>query len=306
MVHRFAAHARPSLPAPEPVRSAVSRRSLLAFSGLSPILFAGRGALAAENGGRPLAVYGDSQAQGLAASLRSELRGGAFRLLNRTKPGTALGQPVAHDWVAAVRQSIEADRPAVAVMMFGGNDRVPARLADGRNLAFRGEPWLAFYRERLAAMVSALSEAGVLIVWCGNPNTRHQGYANDMAYLNDLYRAALPASGAVFVDIWNVAADRAGGYQSHGPGTDGSVQRLRTDDGIHFTRAGYDLVAQRVVRAVEALTTTPAPGPAPSTAIPRSPPAAAPEAASPATPPDAESPDAGAPATAIPDPTREG
>ena len=198
-------------------------------------------------------VYGDSQAQGLAASLRAGVRGGGLRLINRTKPATALSQPAAYDWVAAVRQSVAADHPAIALMMFGGNDRVPARLADGGNLPFRTEAWLAYYRERLHQLISILTEAGANIVWCGNPNTRDKRYADDMAYLNELYRQALPPTGAVFVDITDVAAGPAGTYVSHGPGPDGVVQRLRTDDGIHFTAAGYDLVATRVLKAINGL-----------------------------------------------------
>jgi hypothetical protein len=201
------------------------------------------------------AVYGDSQAEGLAVALLAAARGSRFRVINRTKAATALGQSATYDWVRVVQASVAKDHPAIAVMMFGGNDRVPARLPDGRALPFRGEPWLAYYRDRLQALISALTAAGTSIVWCGDPSTRDARYANDMAYLNSLYRDALPASDATFVDIWDVAAGLAGAYISHGPGPDGAVQRLRTDDGIHFTAAGYGLVALRVLRAMQDIIT---------------------------------------------------
>jgi hypothetical protein len=209
-----------------------------------------------------VAVYGDSQAEGLAVALLAATRGGRFQIANRTKAGSALSQPVTYDWLAAIRRSVSSDHPAIAVMMFGGNDRVPARLPDGRALPFRGDAWLAFYRERLKTIISALTDAGTRIVWCGDPNTRDDRYAQDMEYLNTLYRDALPAADAAFVDIRDVAAGPGGAYASHGSGTDGVVQRLRTDDGIHFTAAGYGLVARRVLRAMEEIGTRSRPPPA--------------------------------------------
>ena len=38
-----------------------------------------------------------------------------------------------------------------------------------------------------------------------------------------------------------------GGYAAYGKDRDGTTQRLRTDDGIHFTAAGYELIAERIV-----------------------------------------------------------
>jgi hypothetical protein len=242
----------------------VSRRKFISFL-LGGLLLVGtdRGQ-SEETTSSPVVVvvYGDSQAQGLAAGLRNAIRGSQFRLVNRTKPGTALGQPATHDWVAAVRHSVMTDHPAIAVVMFGGNDRVPVRLPDGRSLAFRSDAWVAYYGDRLRQLIAALGEAGTRIVWCGNPNAREQRYAADMAYLNELYREALRCADAIFVDTNDVAANPSGAFLSHGPGPDGVVRRLRSDDGIHFTAAGYELVANRVLPAMRTLAQRPALSPA--------------------------------------------
>ena len=201
------------------------------------------------------AVYGDSQAQGLAGGLIRQLRGTKrYRIINHTKPGSALGTPAVYDWVDVVQQAVPADQAAVAVLMFGGNDRVPGKTLDGKSLPFRGPEWLAFYRPRVAAILHQLAAANTRPVWVGNPITRDPGYSRDMDFLNDLYRTEVAANpSAVFLDVNAAVTDAKGAYQSHGDDVNGVTQRLRTDDGIHFTIAGYDKIAHLVIDRLDKL-----------------------------------------------------
>jgi hypothetical protein len=195
------------------------------------------------------AVYGDSQAQGLAGGLIRQLRGTQrYRIVNHTKPGSALGTPAIYDWVDTVQKAAPLDRAAFAVLMFGGNDRVPGKPLDGRSLPFRGADWLTFYRQRVAAILHELTAAKTKAVWIGNPVTRDQIYSRDMAYLNEIYRAEIAGEpSALFLDINAAVVDAKGEYQSHGPDVAGVTQRLRTDDGIHFTMQGYDKIARLIL-----------------------------------------------------------
>ena len=47
--------------------------------------------------------------------------------------------------------------------------------------------------------------------------------------------------------MWNVIADNQGQFTAYGPDRSGVTERLRNDDGIHFTAAGYELIAERVI-----------------------------------------------------------
>ena len=59
---------------------------------------------------------------------------------NRTKPGTAISQPGNYDWQAAV-DAYEPDATVkFAVLIFGGNDRLPMRPTDGTAMPFRSGP----------------------------------------------------------------------------------------------------------------------------------------------------------------------
>ncbi|MCK8785253.1 GDSL-type esterase/lipase family protein [Roseomonas sp. NAR14] len=292
--------------APLPRRGAV-------LGGLAGLLLAGRRARAEEGGPLTIAVLGDSQAQGLAQMmLRQVRRDPRFRVLNRTKPATAISQPVIHDWLAVAQRTAEHDRPDIAVLMFGGNDRVPARPAEGRYLPFRSAAWLEFYRGRVEAILRAFAEAGIPVIWCGNPIAREANYSRDMQYLNGLFRDATVAAGGTYLDIWTLVADDSGRFVGSGPALDGSMQRLRTDDGIHFTMAGYDLVAARVMQQVRAeadrmqaaarqgRAVVAAGRPAPAEAAPAGPAAPAAEAPPPDVPPTNAPPPDAPPAEARP------
>jgi len=45
-------------------------------------------------------------------------------------------------------------------------------------------------------------------------------------------------------------ADRDGHYAAFGKDRDGVTQRMRADDGIHFTAPGYELIAGRVLELI--------------------------------------------------------
>ena len=206
-----------------------------------------------------LVVFGDSQAQGVAVALRRLLRShdDGWHMQDRTRPGTSIGQPAGYDWPAALQGYASGPHAALVVVMIGGNDRLPIHLADGSTLAFRSEAWRAEYGRRVRAMLHSLQDAGIAVLWLGNPVCREPRYSADMRYLNGIVRDALAAStdrpAPRYVSLWSVVADQAGGYVAYAPGPDGATERMRLDDGIHFTPAGYDLVAARVMQAVTAL-----------------------------------------------------
>ncbi len=204
-----------------------------------------------------IAVFGDSQGEGLAQGLRHLLAGNkAYKILNRTKAGSALSQPLDYDWPGVVAKFAASESADVAIMMFGGNDRLPSRVADGPPLPFRSDAWKSLYEDRERAMVSTLTKAGIHVVWCGDPIASDDGYSADMAWLNERFQEALPRDDAEFLSLWTVVADDKGNYVTYGKAHDGTTRKLRGVDGIHFTDEGYIVVADRVMSTVTALKAT--------------------------------------------------
>lgn len=218
---------------------------LLGLASLPGIVRAGT-AVAQQFGPETIVVFGDSQGQGIAGGLqRVLLEDPRFRVINRTHPGAALVHGE-NEWLAPVRQFTAREHADIAVVMFGANDRLDMR-ESGAYLRFRTEEWRQAYAHRIDQILEALRGAGLRVLWCGNPIARSGTYSADMEYLNQIYAEETARYGALFLPLWTAVADDQGRYMAYGKDRDGVTQRLRNDDGIHFTSAGYALIADKII-----------------------------------------------------------
>ena len=198
-------------------------------------------------------VFGDSQAQGLAGGLQRVLIDDSrYKVLNRTRPGAALVHSQS-EWLAPVQNFVDKDKAEIAVVMFGANDRLDMRDDDGRYIHFRTDEWHDEYAKRVDKILTALTGGGLKIIWCGNPIARSAQYSADMSYINDIMSDEVAHYGGEFLPLWTVIADNQGQFTAYGPDRNGVTERLRNDDGIHFTAAGYELIAERVISVLPSL-----------------------------------------------------
>ena len=58
-------------------------------------------------------------------------------------------------------------------------------------------------------------------------------------------------AGIVYVDVWDGFVDDAGKFTPQGPDYQGQTRRLRTSDGVHFTKFGARKLALYVEREIE-------------------------------------------------------
>jgi hypothetical protein len=111
---------------------------------------------------------------------------------------------------------------------------------------FRSEEWEKIYSRRIDDTIAALKSKGVQVVWVGLPSIRGARSTSDAAYLNDLYRARSERAGITYIDVWDGFVDEAGKYSNYGPDYEGQVRRLRSNDGVFFTKAGAIKLARYV------------------------------------------------------------
>jgi uncharacterized protein len=118
---------------------------------------------------------------------------------------------------------------------------------------FRSDRWSAAYGRRIEETIAVLKSANVPVIWVGLPALRGTRSTSEMTYLNGLYRAAAEKTSIVYADVWDGFVDESGKFSVSGPDLEGQNRRLRTADGVHFTRAGARKLAHFVEREIQRL-----------------------------------------------------
>jgi uncharacterized protein len=116
---------------------------------------------------------------------------------------------------------------------------------------FRSDAWSEAYIKRIDDTIAALKGAGVPIFWVGLPPVRSGRNANDIPFLNELYRSRADKAGIVYVDVWDGFVDEDGRFAQSGPDFEGQTRRLRTGDGVYFTQPGARKLAHFVEREID-------------------------------------------------------
>lgn len=117
-------------------------------------------------------------------------------------------------------------------------------------IEFRTDQWAEIYSKRIDETIAALKSKGVPVFWVGLPSIRGPKSTADAVYLNDLYRARAERAGAVYIDIWDGFVDEGGKYSNFGPDYEGQMRRLRSNDGVFFTKYGAFKLAHYVEREI--------------------------------------------------------
>lgn len=241
---------------------------------------------------RTILVLGDSMADWLAYGLEDAFAETPdVGIVREVKPLSGLiryqpkGEPA--DWAAAAKGILAQHSPEVIVVMLGLSDRVPIRetekagddagsdaaapdedaeaeqpqimapekpaRAAGGSAKFRDERWIELYGKKIDAMIAVLKSKGVPVVWVGLPAILGTRSTSDMLLLDSLYREAAARADITYVDVWDGFVDEAGRFTRQGPDFEGQIRRLRTPDGVFFTKPGARKLAHYAEREIQRL-----------------------------------------------------
>ena len=226
-----------------------------------------------------IAVFGDNVAQMLAQGVTDAYADRNVRVVRWARENTGLVRDDYYDWPKGIREFLASDQKIdLAVMMVGSNDRQPIREA-GQTLDILSDKWKDAYMARATAFAEAFRTKGVPLIWVGMTVMKNERLSADIVQFNEIYREAAQKASATYVDVWEPFGDERNRFTLSGPDLNGHVTRIRTGDGVHFTRAGARKLAYFIeaevkrrldLRTPGALAPTiadaPAPAPAPQNA----------------------------------------
>ncbi len=195
----------------------------------------------------PLRVWigGDSLAGTLGPALGERVAAtGVAQPVYDYRESSGLANPGFFDWAEhAAAEMVRLD-PEIVVFIIGANDwGTPRR----EPLDATGEPaWKSDYAASVRALLDLfLADPERTVYWVGSPPLRSQRQDAGVIEINAVANAVVDGRfGASFIDPRPLFTDIHGAYTATIPDADGGTMRVRTSDGIHFTPAGADLLAE--------------------------------------------------------------
>ena len=197
-------------------------------------------------------VIGDIEAQGLGYGLQMAFADDPeINVVSKARITSGLTRESDGEWSTLATKVLADVKADMIVVMIGVNDQQPIPVPGSKGLEPGSEEWLRIYGERLDRLIVQIRATGRPFWWVGLPPTSdpdrrptaRANYAAFLSSLNDLVRPRVQAAGGGFVDIWNAFTDEEGHYTPTGPDIDGQIKKLRTNDGVLFTRAGQRKLA---------------------------------------------------------------
>jgi hypothetical protein len=162
------------------------------------------------------------------------------------KVSSGLSRPDYFNWPAELARQVAALNPQIVVLMLGSNDNQPLVAPDGHTHAFATAGWKQEYHRRVGAVMDQLIAKNRWVVYVGVPilATRNDQWPIINTVIEE---EAAKRSRAVYVDSFTLFQDPNGNYTQYLPNAAGQLVQVRTPDGIHFERAGGDLLARKTL-----------------------------------------------------------
>lgn len=200
-------------------------------------------------------VGGDSMAMTFGESLVAMAdRTGVIETALDYHVSSGLSRPDFFNWPKRLKAEMKGFQPDVVVFASGANDGQDVQY-EGKVYSYGTEEWNDLYRERVAvAMNIASGEQGRPVWWVGMPIARDPAQSEIYRNFNTIYKEEAEKRPNVhYVDTYAMFSDAGGNYSDYLTGISGKKELMRQGDGIHWSRAGSDLVAAEVMEQIAEL-----------------------------------------------------
>lgn len=200
---------------------------------------------------RPItvALVGDSMmAVGLGPYLTRELSAmPGVRVVRAYRSGTGLARPEVFNWLEQYPKLVGNTHPDLIICAIGANDAQNFVL-DGKPVAFGSEEWNQEYQHRVGSLLDEMAPGETPVLWLALPSMRSEKFSQRVFRLNDVVKEALARKSSV---VWMESNPLLGGgkttYVEFQKNSKQKLERLRQDDGIHFSDAGASRIGPSIV-----------------------------------------------------------
>jgi hypothetical protein len=202
---------------------------------------------------KPLRIWvaGDSLAEVPGQALE-RVTNPALKVVGvESRLSTGLARPDLYNWFTRIQDVPKQIGLKVAVFSFGADDAhdFMAGVPAGKHVGALGTPsWSAEYERRVDGVTRELIAQGIHVVWLGLPIPDGPGFRKSFPIVNRILEsvAAAHPREATYIDTWHLLDDARGRYAPY-LRVHGRLTRMRLPDGVHYTPAAGDLIAQQVV-----------------------------------------------------------
>lgn len=200
---------------------------------------------------------GDSLMQGVAPHLKARLYK-EYRLtsIDLSRQSTGLTYRGFFDWPRTLENTLidNAGSIKLVVVFLGAND--PWDMPDGKGqpfLRFQSKRWELAYRDRIRHILDISARYGAQVIWLQVPNMEKKQLNEGITYLNALYQSEVTRDDQLFLPT---QSELGCIDQTFAKFTviDGRREKIRTDDGIHFTPTGQRIIAAKLFSLLDVTT----------------------------------------------------
>lgn len=185
---------------------------------------------------------GDSLGNNLGMGSIYQLKGTpGLQVVNVSRGSTGLSNSWFYNWPEKLPGILAHYKPDLVVVFFGANDHQDMR-SHGSNLHFGSKAWATAYSGEVKKIVSASTKSGAQVAWFGMPSMRSIAFSNYMKTLNKTVQTVVPAAkNSTYIPTWDYLSTSRGKFLEYG-NVNGSRQRIRGEDGIHFSTVGQQVL----------------------------------------------------------------
>jgi hypothetical protein len=166
-------------------------------------------------------------------------------------PKSGLSRPDFYDWNDKLETLITQNNFTTVVAMMGANDG--QRIFKNNNpIDVKDEvEWNSEYLKRIKKFQEIATDKDITIIWIGNPISGLGYYNTLMKKVNSLTKQGVESNeSAFFLDIWLLLANEEEEYSDFLTIEDKLV-RIRTQDKIHMTRKGGEIIANKFIELID-------------------------------------------------------